>query len=205
MEELELLKKDWNRENDEFKDYSENEIYSMIKHKSVSMVKILFLIGLIEIVLWSVYGYIDGEFPYLRLILFSGFIALAVVLFQKMKTGQNSLSLMNNILNLRRLILGYAGISFFMIIMDNLIHFHLYTKDFMAGAKDGWNQNHHINDTHTNPDTMMPEPGHYVVFGVVLMIAMYILYLIYRRTYGKILSDLRKNYRELSRVEEKLF
>ncbi|MDN5397606.1 MAG: hypothetical protein L0G05_13850, partial [Chryseobacterium sp.] len=94
MEELELLKKEWNKDEGEFKNYSEKEIYSMIKHRSVSVAKTLLVIGLIEIILWSVYGYINGEFPYLRIILFSGFIILAILLFRKLKTGQNSLSLM---------------------------------------------------------------------------------------------------------------
>lgn len=204
MEELELLKKDWNNDKGEFKYYSENEIYSMIKHRSVSVAKTLLMIGLIEIVLWSVYGYINGEFPYLRIILFSGFIILAVLLFRKLKTVQNSLSLMKNILNLRKLILGYAGISFFLVILDNLIHFDFYTKDFMAGAKDGWNKGHQI-VTHTNPESMDPELGNYALFGFCMLVSFYLLYLIYKRTYGKILSDLRKNYRELSKAEEKPF
>ncbi|MCT2407733.1 hypothetical protein NZD88_09310 [Chryseobacterium antibioticum] len=204
MEELELLKKDWNKDKGEFKDYSENEIYSMIKHRSVSVTKTLLVIGLTEIMLWSVYGYINGEFPYLRIILFSGFIILTVLLFRRLKTGKNSLSLMKNILDLRKLILGYAGISFFLIILDNLIHFDFYTKDFMAGVKDGWNKGHHI-VTHTNPESMDPELGNYALFGFCMLVSFYLLYLIYKRTYGKILSDLRKNYRELSQAEEKPF
>jgi hypothetical protein len=48
MDELELLKKDWNKESDDFKEYSENEIYNMIKHKSVSITKTLLMIGLVK-------------------------------------------------------------------------------------------------------------------------------------------------------------
>ncbi|MCT2562779.1 hypothetical protein [Chryseobacterium herbae] len=204
MEDLELLKKDWNKEEAEFKDYSENEIYSMIKQKSVSVAKTLFVVGLIEIVLWSVYGYMNGEFPYLRMILFSGFVILIMLLFRRLKTGQDSLSLMKNILNMRKLIFGYAGISFFLVILDNLIHFDLYTKEVMAGSIDGFNSVHDTT-THTNPEMMVPGMGNYVVFTLCMLLGLYILYVIYKRTYGKILSDLRKNYRELSRAEEKAF
>ena len=204
MKELELLKKDWDKNEDGFKNYSENEIYSMIKQKSISVAKTLFLVGVIEIAVWSVYGYINGEFPYLRLLLFSGFIILAVLLFRKLKTGQDSLSLMKNILNMRKLIFGYAAISFFLIILDNLIHFDLYTRDFMAGIKDGWHKGHHI-IVHTDPETMVPEWGNYAVFLFFMLLAFFIIYTIYKRTYGKILSDLRKNYRDLSRIEEKPF
>lgn len=199
MEELELLKKDWNKESENFKHYSEKEIYVMIKKKSVSVVKTLFVIGLIEILLWSVYGYIDGELPYLRMVLFSVFIVLTAVLFQRMKVSQSSLSLMKNILYIRKLIFGYAGISFFMIILDNLFHFKYYTRDFMAGLNDGYKHN---NPHTTNSEQMIPELGNYMVFGVVLMIMIYLLYIIYQKTYGKILFNLKKNYKELSRVEE---
>lgn len=204
MEDLELLKKDWNKEEGRFKDYSENEIYTMIKSRSVSVAKILFIFGLIEILLWSVYGYIDGEFPYLRMMMFSVFMILAVVLFQKLKAGQDSLSLMKSILNIRKLIFGYAGLSFFLIILDNLIHFNHYTRDFMAGARDGWN-NDRSSAVPTDPDSMVPGLGNYFIFGFCMLLSFYILYIIYKSTYGKILSDLRKNYRELSNTEEKVF
>lgn len=204
MEELELLKKDWNKNENDFKDYSETEIYSMIRQKSISVAKTLFLVGLIEITLWSVYGYINGEFPYLRFILFSGCIILAVLLFRRLKTGQDSLSLMKNILNIRKLVLGYAAISFFLIILDNLIHFDLYTRDFMAGTKDGWNEGYNTT-MHTDPGSMVPGWGNYAVFLFFMLLAFFIIYAVYKRTYGKILSDLRKNYRYLSRTEEKSF
>jgi hypothetical protein len=151
-----------------------------------------------------VYGYINGEFPYLRMTLFSTFIIIAVIFFQSIKAGQNSLSLIKNILNLRKLIFGYAGISFLLIILDNLIYFKYYTKDFMAGARDGWNRGHDI-IIHTDPNSMAPGWGNYAVFGFFMILSFYIVYLIYKRTYGKILSDLRKNYKELNQAEEKLF
>lgn len=203
MDELELLKKDWNKETDDFREYSENEIYNMIKNKSVSIIKTLLLIGLIEVVLWSLYGYLDQEFPYIRIIMFFVFTGLIVFLFRKMKTRQNSITLMKSILNLRKLILGYACISLILLITDNILHFNHNVRDFMAGARDGWNSTHHTEALPTNPDTMMPGTVHYIVFGLFILIGLYILYIIYKRTYGKILQDLRKNYKELSLQEER--
>lgn len=199
MEELELLKKDWNKDSDEFKNYSEKEIHEMIKHKSVSVTKILCLIGLIEIILWAVYGYIDGQVPVLRMSLFVVFFALIIYFYFKMKTEENSISLMKSILNIRKVIFGYAGISFLLIILMNVIDFKHNTKDFMAGLNDGYNHN---NPHTTNFEQMTPELGNYIVFGVVLVIAIYLLYIIYKKTYGKILFNLKRNYKELSKVEE---
>jgi len=205
MEELELLKKDWNKGAGEFKEYSENEIFNMIKNKSVSITKTLLIIGLIEILLWTVYGYIDYRFPYIRMGLFVVFTILAVLLFRAMKSGQNSTTLMKNILNLRRIILGYAFLSVLFALIDSIIRFDHDTRDFMAGAKNGWNAGHHIEGPPSNPETMVPEMGNYVIFGVVTLIGFYLLYVVYKRTYGKILVDLRNNYKELSKQEENGF
>lgn len=203
MDELELLKKDWNKESDDFKEYSENEIYNMIKHKSVSITKTLLMIGLVEMVLWTLYGYLDKQFPSIRVALFLVFTGLIIFLFRRMKTGQDSITLMKSILNLRRLILGYALISLTLAIIDNIIHFDHYTKDFMAGARDGWNSIYHLKRLPTHPDTMHPVMGNYVVFGICVLVGFYLLYVIYKKTYGKMLQDLRKNYKELSLHEER--
>ncbi|WP_347217115.1 hypothetical protein [Chryseobacterium sp.] len=203
MEELELLKKDWNKESDDFKEYSENDIYDMIKHKSVSITGTLLLIGLIEVVLWTLYGYLDKQFLYTRIGLFLIFTGLIVFLFRRMKTGQDSITLMKSILNLRKVILGYAFVSLILAVTDNIIHFDHNVKDFMAGFKDGWNEVHDKNILPANPDTMVPVLGNYIVFGIALLIIFYLLYIIYKKTYGKILQDLRKNYKELSLQEEK--
>lgn len=200
MDELEFLKTDWNKESDEFKEYSEKEIYTMIKRKSVSVTRVLCVIGIIEIFLWAIYGYIDGQFPVLRIALFTVFFVLILCFYFKIKIEKNSISLMKSILNIKRVILGYAGISFLLIIIDNICNFNHYTKDFMAGLNDGCNQN---NPHTTNPQLMNPQIGIYVIFAILLLVFIYFLYLIYKSTYGRILFHLRKNYKELSEIEEK--
>jgi hypothetical protein len=198
MEELELLKKDWNTTSDNFKDYSEKEIYTMIKRKSVSVIKTLFVIGLIEIILWTVYGYVNGELPYIRLGLFMVFFILIIYLFNTIRVGKSSISLMKGILNVRKVIFGYAVISFLLIILDNIINFSHYTRDFMAGLQDGMNENAY----HTsNPADITPELSSYIIFGAILILTVYLIYLIYKKTYGKILFNLKKNYKELIKVE----
>ncbi|MDM1556800.1 MULTISPECIES: hypothetical protein [Chryseobacterium] len=204
MDELELLKKDWNKESDDFKEYSESDIYSMMKHKSVSIAKTLLIIGIVEMVLWALYGYLNKEFPYVRITMFFVFTGLIMFLFRKMKTGQDSITLMKSILNMRTLILGYACISLLLAVTDSIIQFDHNIRDFMAGWQDGWNSDHNIKALPTNPDTMMPGVDNYVIFGICVLIALYFLYMIYKRTYGKILQDLRKNYKELSLHEEKV-
>lgn len=198
MEELELLKRDWNKKSDDFKEYSDKDIHGMIKKQSVSVTKTLIIIGLIELILWAVYGYIEHDFSYIRVGLFVIFFAVTIYFFAKIKTDKDSTSLMKSILNLRKVIFGYAGISFLLIVLDNIINFEYYTKDFLAGVRDGGKANAYHT---TNPENITPGFINYIVFGVVVAVVMYLLYWIYKKTYGKILFDLKKNYKELSKVE----
>ncbi|KFF13289.1 hypothetical protein IW15_05700 [Chryseobacterium soli] len=198
MDELELLKKDWNKDSDEFTIYSEQEIYKMIQQNSTSAAKLLFLIGLAEMLIWTGYGYFYHQFPVERTVVFLVFFVLVIYLYQRMKAESTSIALMKTILNLRNTILGYAGISLLLIIVDNIFHFNEYTRDFMAGIHDGGSGNPYRT---THPDTFVPEFGNYVIFGIVLFAVLCLLYVIYKKTYGKVLTNLKKNYRELSRAE----
>lgn len=198
MDELEIFKKGWNNEFDEFKNYSEKEIYSMIKRKSISVTKNLVFIGLIEIALWSIYGFIDGKLPVFRMVILVLFFTMIIYFYFRIKAHKNSVSLMRAILNTRKVIFWYAAVSLVLIVSDNIFHFDHYTKDFMAGLHDGYNNN----DLHsTNPQQMTPSPANYVIFAFLLLVFLYFLYMIYNKTYGKILFNLRRNYSELNKIE----
>lgn len=54
MDELEILKKDWNKDTTEFKNYSDSDIYPMMHKKSSSIVKTLFYISVAELVFWLI-------------------------------------------------------------------------------------------------------------------------------------------------------
>ena len=52
MDELELLKKDWQKKDEHLPKLSYNEIYTMIWKKSSSIVKWIFYISIMEFVFW---------------------------------------------------------------------------------------------------------------------------------------------------------
>ena len=64
MDELELLKKDWEKDNKDYPKLSYNDIYKMILKKSSSIVKWIFIISILEFVLWSVISFAlkDADF-----------------------------------------------------------------------------------------------------------------------------------------------
>ena len=63
MDELELLKKDWQKEDSKYPKLSYNDIYKMILKKSSSIVKWIFIISLMEFALWTLisFGLKDSE------------------------------------------------------------------------------------------------------------------------------------------------
>lgn len=54
MDELELLKKDWQKDDNNYPKKSYNEIYKMILKKSSSIVKWIFIISILEFILWEI-------------------------------------------------------------------------------------------------------------------------------------------------------
>ena len=58
MDELDLLKKDWNKGQDQFKNYEESDIYGLLHKKSSNIVKTLFYISVAELVFWVLISYV---------------------------------------------------------------------------------------------------------------------------------------------------
>ena len=57
MEGLDLLKKDWKKSENSFEQVSEKQIYKMIHKSSSSIVKWIFIISLLEFVVWTVMSF----------------------------------------------------------------------------------------------------------------------------------------------------
>ena len=54
MEELDLLKKAWQKDSHSYEQVSEMEIYKMLHKKSSSIVKWILIISIIEVLFWAV-------------------------------------------------------------------------------------------------------------------------------------------------------
>ena len=65
MKELDLLKKDWQK-NDAFEQVSEVDIYKMLHTKSSSIVKWIFIISILEILLWTLISLIFNTDDYFK-------------------------------------------------------------------------------------------------------------------------------------------
>ena len=206
MEDLELLKQHWNKPIADFKSYTEQDLFKMIKGRSANIARNLFLLGCLEMLLWFSYSYFgDDEIPYFKLILFF-LLALALIYqYFKVKNEDNSRQLMRNILEIRWIILVYVFLSITFLIADYFINISSYTRESSAAFMDGWNMaDSNVPLTKINPATMHPSFIVYVSFFFAFLLVICSLLYIYNRVYGKLLKKLKLNYHELSKAEQNI-
>lgn len=206
MDDLDLLKRDWNKEtSSEFKHYSKEELFLMTKQESISITKTLLLIGGIEISLWGILLYIETTYydlyfgwKYLiRVPIFILFIGLLFYNLSKIKNKECSRKLMKRILLLRKIIIYYIFFIIGSIIAFNIIDFEHHTHDFIKGFTDGFNEGVKEEDKIGKIDIRIG----YILFSTTFFVAISLLLLIYKSTYGKLLKKLKENYNELNKLE----
>lgn len=197
MKELDLLKKDWKKNNNSFEQVSETEIYKMIHKKSSSIVKWLFIISIIEFLFWTViyiyqndakyhaqlqkYGVEElmfwiNVFNYAVLIVF-------IYLFYKnhktISTTDTIHQLMENILKTRRTVKYYIWYNYAMLFISYAISIVIVMK-----FSDEVLKTKHITD-------------------LLIKFALWSLafWVFYRIVYGILLKKLYKNHKELEKIE----
>ncbi|GAA0729145.1 hypothetical protein GCM10009430_38980 [Aquimarina litoralis] len=206
MDELELLKKDWKNRDSELPKLSYNEIYKMILKKSSSIVKWIFLISVIEFVLWSsidIMVRLSGEYDDLEILGLENFSVISTILsygiliyfivrfyinYKNIKTTDSASVLMKNILNTRKTVKQYVWVNISFLSLTTLVvimYMTFYTDTYEAQSAD---QN---------------IPLYVVIITSVLVLAVFIglLALLYRVVYGILTRRLKKNYQELQKLE----
>lgn len=205
MEELELLKRDWKNEN-QLPNFSKEEIFKMIRGKSVSVTKSLFLIGLIEVVLWGVFDYFDGFdegvgnriLTILKYLQIPIFIVLLVWSYYKINIEISSKELIKRILLLRKIILGYVILVFGRIIIYTFINIDSSAESAKKGWIEGYNEGASL--PKNEMITASNQPFYFLVI-IMTLIFLLILFFIYQEVYGKLLKKLKDNYHELLKIE----
>ena len=66
MDELDLLKKDWKKQEGSFQQISEKEIYGMLHKGSSSIVKWILIISVLELLLWSGITFLTADEEYFK-------------------------------------------------------------------------------------------------------------------------------------------
>lgn len=212
IDELDLLKKNWQKIDQTFIQVSENQIYKMIHQKSTNIVKWILMISIIELaffILSTIYFKFSNnkdliltpnEKIYFNLF---EFISLVILLFYIYKfyknykkiSFDNSLKdLLKNIVNTRKTVENYVKITMGYSILS------AYFLVGMVMVNHGILQNILVKFT---------EKGGSFLFYIILIFTIFIsvaivygiMWLFYKLLYGILLKKLLQNYKEIKQME----
>ena len=203
MKELDLLKKDWNK-NDNYPKFSEQEIYAMLHKNSSSVVKWILITSILELLLWSGMNLIFKSDDYIKKNNISSFmeyfyvvdifhytiIAVFIIAFYKnyrnISVISSTKNLMDSILKTRKTVQYYIWYNLGMIAFS-----------FILGAILAFNSNVELEKLSANTDFKY---GFLIGFSLVLVIVMVLFWFVYRLIYGTLLRKLLKNHKELKKI-----
>jgi hypothetical protein len=208
MKELDLLKKDWQK-NVAFEQVSELEIYKMLHKKSSSIVKWIFIISILEIILWTVISVFFNTDDYLKnikheeldiyfeaLTVFNYAVILVFIyLFYKnymvISTTVSIKQLMKDILKTRKTVQCYVWYNLGMATLSLLFGFYIafaYNPEVAVLMDKIGN----------NTKVMVITIG---IFVLIIAAFLGLFWLFYRLIYGTLLRRLFTNYNELKKID----
>lgn len=200
VDELELLKKDWQKQEDTLPKYTKEDLYPMLLKKSSSIVKLIFIISLIEFAFWIVlsFAFNDNEtkafekqfglqtFDTIVLVVhLTALVVFAVWFyknFKKIQATDSAKVLMKNIIKTRNTVKYYIWFSMAFVAIASTIAYAIIIQNNPALADE--------NLLYLS-----------LKFIIVITIALGLLWGLYRIIYGLLLRKLNRNYRELKKLE----
>lgn len=204
MDELELLKRDWKKRDQDFNPISEQKIYGMLHKSSSSIVKWIFIISIIEFLVFRLFDislFYDENlihklesyhiYDFEKAATLFNFIILGVFIYsfyQKLKTISaisNTKKLMQDILQTRKIVKYYVMYNLIMVGTTAIVLFYcqfIYEPEIAQYSKKYF----------------WPLIG---LFSVVTITIVAFMYLIYRLIYGRLNRRLHNNYKELKKIE----
>ena len=216
MEELDLLKKAWQKDNHSFEQVTEKDIYKMIHKRSTSIVKWIFYISLLElgfgfvlnIVMsftkydteslellkkWNLYNYYIGLSLIVYVVVFY-FIYRFYKMYKSISVVDNTKNLLSSILKTRKVVKQY--------VIFNLITFALvFAVIFSYGFYYGYME------IMIKKGVVHPEISAKAICISLLIITLitsfvtFLFWLFYRLLYGILLRRLNRNYSELKKID----
>ncbi len=209
MDELQLLKKSWNKPT-AHKTLSASDIYPLLHKKSSSIVKTLFYISIAELIFWIAINFLpyytsdtyrkqldslytnDTLLTTLTVISFLVILLFVYLLFKSYKSisvTDNTKKLMETILKTRKIIKFYVLYNLITIGVSMLVGFYYaFTKDPIISQ-----QFKEQNDWQITISMLF----------IILFSSLFILifWLFYKLIYGILIKRLSKNYNELKKIE----
>lgn len=212
MDGLDNYKKAWGNQPEESSKLSSKEIYNLAHSKSSSIVKWIFIIGILEIIFWTAINFMVPEsfyqvykdldlMNYLNIFMVLHYIIIVIFLvlfyqnYKRVTLLDNTKKLIQKILRVRKTVKYYVFYNlatvFLSSIIINIIMFSDSTKlmKIMNPSNSALDINQVITVT--------------VISQIIaLLIILVLLWLFYRLVYGILLRKLNKNYKELVKLND---
>ena len=211
MDELELLKKDWKKQDADYPKLSYTEIYKLIHKKSTSIVKWILVICIAEFIFWGLLNLLIPEsyfeiyekfhlklFLDITQILHYVVIIVFIYFFYK---NYNSISvvestslLMKKIINTRKIVNYYVYYNLILYaLLSIIVNIILFSNSDLLIES-------------LNPKDSSIDKDYFLRFLIIAQIITFfvfcgLLWLYYRIIYGILLRKLTKNYKELESLE----
>ncbi len=211
MKKLDLLKKDWNKQDADFPILSYNDIHRLIHKKSSSIVKWIFIICVAELLFWTVLNLFIPEsyleiyeqfhlkkFLYITQLLHYVILFVFVYLFYKnfkaISVKDSTNVLMKNIIKTRKTVNYYVYYNIILYAVISIIfNITMFSQpDILIEVMSPKDVDV---DSSTFLNIML------IVQISTLFIICGLLWLYYRIIYGILLKKLTKNYKELESLE----
>lgn len=198
MDELELLKKDWKKNDGQFKQVSEQEIYTMLHKSSSSTVKWILIVSILEFIVLNGISLITNDdlstkfaklHPYLSIFekvnyaIIIGFIFLFYKNYKSISVLDSSKTLLKQILKTRKIVNIY--------ILWNIV---IGTYFGIIAAIDGFKE------MGTKSVQIESSKLTFIIL-ITILIVIPLMWGFYRLLYGKLLNRLKKNLTDLKKIE----
>jgi hypothetical protein len=211
MDELDILKKDWKRQEANLPKISYQEIYKIIHKKSSSIVKWILIICIAELIFWSglnllipdSYLEIYEKFHLRKFLTLTQYLHYAIVLifiyffyknYKAICVSENTNLLMKKIIKTRKTVNYYVYYNIIMYVVLTII-----LNSVMFSNPETLIEAFNAGNTSIDSDQFIKI---LLIVQVVTLVVMFgLLCLYYRVIYGILLKKLRKNYKELEHLE----
>ncbi|EAZ95182.1 hypothetical protein FBBAL38_09344 [Flavobacteria bacterium BAL38] len=204
MDELDILKKDWKKQESSFQQIGEKEIYGMLHKGSSSIVKWILIISILEFLILRILDlsiFLDNDYSkrmkenhiydFEKIVTIFNFAILLVFIYffyQNLKTINSSSSvkkLMQDIINTRKIVKYYVWYNLVLVGFTSAIVIYF---QFMYDKN--------INQLYDKYEMFFILGGFLFVLTIL-----FLFWLFYKLLYGILLRRLQKNYNELKKID----
>ena len=212
MDELELLKKDWQKNDKDYPKLSYDDIYKMILKKSSSIVKWIFIISLLEFAFWGFISFALKDTKIMERfesyhaenimipLTIAGYVILAYFFYKffmnyrTISVTDNAKKLMENIIKTRRTVKQYVAFNLIFLFISTFVVLGIqFNKDDRIVS---------LIDKAASNGELFKFYAVTILSTLLVLVIMILLFLgFYYLIYGILLKRLNRNYRELKKLE----